>query len=313
MCPFDAANPTALDDKALPSAAMDGVLMQKTLAGPVTCTGVGVHGGQKVTMRLVPAPENTGIVFFRTDLVNGARTIKARWDNVVDTRLCTVLGNEHGGKVGTVEHLMAALRAMEIDNVLVEIDGPEVPIMDGSADPFVFLLEMAGTTSQNALRQEIVVLKKISIEDNGRSASLTPAPGCHFSLDIRFPHKLIQTQSYDFALSRSTFKTEIGRARTFGFFEEVEQLHKMGLGRGGSLDNAIIIKDDGIMNEGGLRYQNEFVRHKLLDAVGDMALAGAPIRGHFIGDCTGHAMNNKLLHALFADPEAWRLSGAESY
>lgn len=307
--PFDSNN-TALENRQTQGSAALNVPMQKTLAGPVTCTGVGVHGGQKVTMRLVPAPENTGIVFFRTDLVNGARTIQARWDNVIDTRLCTVVGNEHGGKVGTVEHLVAALRAMEIDNVLIEIDGPEVPIMDGSADPFVFLLEMAGMTEQAAPRQEIIVLKKVSIENKGRIASLAPAPSARFSLDIRFPHKLIQTQSYDFALSRGNFKTEIGRARTFGFFEEVEQLHKMGLGRGGSLDNAIIIKDDGIMNEGGLRYQNEFVRHKLLDAVGDMALAGAPIRGHFIGDCTGHEMNNKLLHTLFADPTAWSLSGA---
>lgn len=311
MCPLDTTTSShMLTDTSFATTTSPGSIgcaTQKTLAAETRCSGVGVHSGQTVNMRLMPAPVDTGIIFIRTDLVNGARTIPARWDYVVDTQLCTVVGNEHGGKVATIEHLMAAFRAMEIDNAIVEIDGPEVPVMDGSAAPFVFLMEMIGTRDQSAPRREIAVLKTVEIEHAGRRASLAPANAPRFTLGIAFPQKKIARQDYDFNLSRAAFKNEIGRARTFGFFEEVEQLHKMGLGRGGSLDNAIVVKDAEILNEGGLRYQNEFVRHKLLDAIGDLALAGAPIRGHFQGECTGHAMNNRLLRALFADPSAWCL------
>jgi UDP-3-O-[3-hydroxymyristoyl] N-acetylglucosamine deacetylase len=280
---------------------------QRTLAGPATCTGVGVHSGIKVTLRLLPAPTDTGIIFIRTDLKNGARTIPALWDRVVETKLCTVIGNEHGGKVATIEHLMAALRAAEIDNVLIEIDGPEVPVMDGSSDPFVFLLEMAGIADQDAPRREIVVLRPVEVTADGKLARLLPAAAPRYSFDIAFDKAPIQRQAYDFSLSPAGFKNEISRARTFGFFEEVDQLRKLGFARGGSLQNAIVIKDSQILNEDGLRYDNEFVRHKLLDAIGDLALAGAPIRGHFVGHCSGHALNNQLLHALFADQANWRL------
>ena len=297
--------------------ALDGLLAsggpivpstkQKTLRGIAQCTGVGVHSGEKVTLRLLPAEADTGIVFLRTDLKNGARTISARWDTVVETQLCTVIGNAHGGKVATIEHLMAALRAADIDNALIEVDGPEVPVMDGSADSFVFLIEMAGVVEQNAPRQEIVILKPIEFVANGKRVSLTPAQEMSFSVDISFDRKLIQNQHYTFTLSRSGFKNEISRARTFGFYEDVEKMLKLGFMRGGSLDNAVVIKDETVMNEGGLRFADEFVRHKLLDAIGDLALAGAPIRGHFDGFCTGHAMNNKLLHTLFADPSSYAL------
>ncbi|MDD3371165.1 MAG: UDP-3-O-acyl-N-acetylglucosamine deacetylase [Alphaproteobacteria bacterium] len=281
--------------------------MQKTLAKAVECSGVGVHSGQTVTMRLCPAPEDTGIVFIRTDLVNGARKIPARWDNVVDTRLCTVIGNDHGGKVATVEHLMAAISACGIDNALIEIDGGEVPVMDGSADAFVFLLEIAGTAEQAAPKREIEIIRPVEVLGQGKAAWLLPSEKTRFSVSIDFARAPIHKQSFDIALSPASFKAEVCRARTFGFFEEVDQLQKLGLARGGSLDNSIIIKGDSILNEGGLRYSNEFARHKLLDAVGDMALAGMKIRGRFEGLCSGHALNNGLLKALFDAPESWRV------
>ncbi len=320
MSPFDAPFcDVALDvmlQETQPSAVMvtgaqalrrPSPARQHTLRAPVACSGVGVHTGAIVSFRLMPADINTGILFVRTDLKNGARNIPALWDRVVDTKLCTVIGNGEGGLVATIEHLMAALRASGIDNATVEIDGPEVPVMDGSAAAFMTLIEEMGLAEQNAPRREIVVNKSIEVLGNNKSARLEPAPNAQFSFDISFKSKLIHKQHRDFTLSAAGFKADISRARTFGFFEEVEQLQKMGFARGGTLDNAIVIKDDKVMNEGGLRYDDEFVRHKLLDAVGDMALAGAPIRGRFIGNCSGHAMNNELLRAMFADPETWHL------
>jgi len=280
---------------------------QHTLAKAVECSGIGVHSGEKVSLRLCPAPENTGIVFIRTDLVNGARSIAARWDNVIDTRMCTVIGNAHGGKVATIEHLMAALHACGIDNAWIEISGNEVPVMDGSSDSFVFLIDVAGTVEQSAHRREIEILSPIEINENGKRARLSPDDAPRYSVTIDFDRAPILTQSCDVTLSPSSFKNEISRARTFGFFEEVDQLQKLGLARGGSLDNSIVIKGNDVLNKDGLRYSNEFARHKVLDAIGDLALAGMPIRGHFQGHCSGHALNNKLLHALFAQPAAWRV------
>jgi len=283
---------------------------QRTLRGQAQCTGVGVHSGEQVTLRLLPAEPDTGIVFIRTDLKNGARTIPARWDHVVETQLCTMIGNAQGGKVGTIEHLMAALSAAGVDNATIEVDGPEVPVMDGSADPFVFLIEMAGLVEQKAARRELVVLKPVKLEMNGKHVSLLPADQMSFSVDIAFDKKLIRNQHYELTLSAEGFKAEISRARTFGFFEDVEKMTKLGFMRGGSLDNAVVIKDEAVMNEGGLRYENEFVRHKLLDAVGDLSLAGHPLRARYEGYCPGHAMNNQLLRALFADETAWTLTEA---
>jgi len=280
---------------------------QRTLFGSAQCTGVGVHSGLPVTLRLLPAPVDHGIIFIRTDLPEGENRIAAQWDNVVDTRLCTVLGNAQGATIGTVEHLMAALRAMDIDNALIEIDGAEVPIMDGSAAPFVLLIEMAGVQEQDAPRQWIEILKPVHVTQNGKTASLLPGDQASFNVAIQFDNTVIDRQDYDFAVSAAAFKGEISRARTFGFLAEVDQLRKMGLARGGSLHNAIVISEDRVLNEDGLRYDDEFVRHKLLDAIGDLALAGAPIRGVFNGFCTGHALNNALLRALFADRSAWRM------
>jgi UDP-3-O-[3-hydroxymyristoyl] N-acetylglucosamine deacetylase len=281
--------------------------MQKTLAKPVECSGIGVHSGLRVTLRLCPAAENSGISFLRTDLYNGARSIAARWDNVIDTRMCTIIGNDHGGKVATIEHLMAALRACDIDNAVIEINGGEVPVMDGSSDSFVFLIDVAGIATQNAPKREIEILETITVNHGGKRASLSPNEAARYSVTIDFDRAPILTQSCDVTLSPEAFKSEISRARTFGFYEEVEEMQKAGLARGGSLDNAIVIKGNEVLNQDGLRFDNEFARHKVLDAIGDIALAGMPIRGHFQGHCCGHALNNSLLHALFAKPSAWRV------
>lgn len=285
--------------------------LQNTLLGVAECSGIGVHSGEKVTVRIKPAPVNSGITFIRTDITKGMREIPARWDHVVDTKLCTVIGNKAGVKVATIEHLMAALHAFNITNAVIEIDGAEVPVMDGSSDSFVFLIEMAGIAPQNAHAKVIEILSPIEVTGTGKLARLSPALDSSYSFDIDFDQAAIARQSYSFSLSADAFKTEISRARTFGFFEEVDQLRKAGLARGGSLDNAVVIKDQQVMNEDGLRYGDEFVRHKLLDAVGDLALAGAVIRGHFHGSCSGHALNNQLLRALFADTSAWRYATVE--
>ncbi|MER2520030.1 MAG: UDP-3-O-acyl-N-acetylglucosamine deacetylase [Bdellovibrionales bacterium] len=279
---------------------------QRTIAHEISCSGIGLHSGEISHLRLTPAPEDTGIVFIRTDLLNGARHVAARWDTVVDTKLCTVIGNKAGTRVATIEHLMAALHAMGIDNAFVEIDRAEVPMMDGSAAPYVAMIESAGTQAQDATRKIIEILSPIEVVDGQRFARLSPASESRLTVDIAFARAPINSQTMDWVLSSEGFKREISKARTFGFFEEVDQLRKLGLARGGSLDNAIVIKGDSILNEGGLRYANEFARHKLLDAVGDLALAGGVIRGHFEGRCSGHAMNNRLLHALFETPSAWR-------
>jgi UDP-3-O-[3-hydroxymyristoyl] N-acetylglucosamine deacetylase len=281
--------------------------LQRTLAKAVECSGIGVHSGKQVNLRLNPAPENSGITFLRTDLYNGARSIKARWDNVIDTRMSTVIGNNHGGTVATIEHLMAALNASGIDNALIEIDGAEVPVMDGSSDSFVFLIEVAGIVEQNAARTEIEIMTPITVEQNGKRASLLPYDAPRYSVTIDFDRAPILVQSCDVILSRETFKNDISRARTFGFFEEADKMLKAGLGRGASLENSIIIKGDAILNHDGLRYSNEFARHKFLDAIGDMALAGMPIRGHFEGHCCGHALNNQLLRTMFEQKQCWRV------
>ena len=283
--------------------------LQNTLMGTAECSGIGVHSGDRVTLRIKPAPTNSGIVFVRTDITHGLREISARWDHVVDTRLCTVIANKAGVKVATIEHLMAAFHAYGIDNAIVEIDGGEVPVMDGSSDPFVFLIEMAGIAPQPVARQCIEILSPIEIAENGKFARLTPSLDTSYTVEIDFNQAAIARQKYHFTLSPDGFKTEISRARTFGFFEEVDQLRKAGLARGGSLDNSVVIKDQQVMNPDGLRYGNEFVRHKLLDAIGDLALAGVAIRGHFHGYRSGHALNNQLLRALFADTSSWRMVG----
>ncbi len=274
--------------------------MQKTVKNSVTCSGVGLHSGQTITMTLRPADVDAGIVFVRTDLSAG-REIAALYDRVNDTRLCTVIANEEGASVGTIEHVMSALRAMNIDNVTIEIDGAEVPIMDGSAMPFVSMIEEAGIEIQGASLRSIKILREVRYEEDGKWVSLSPSDIASFEGEIDFAQPVIGRQSYSMTLLNGNFVHDIASARTFGFKNEVEMMQSMGLARGGSLDNAIVLTDTSVLNKDGLRFENEFIRHKLLDAIGDLYLAGAPIMGAYNSYKGGHYMNNMLVRAIFAD------------
>lgn len=276
---------------------------QKTLKSSIQCTGTALHSGAKVTMTLRPGEPGNGVTFRRTD-IPGSAPIPADWQHVTETRLCTTVGND-GMMISTIEHLMAALSGCEIDNAIIEINGGEVPVMDGSAEPFVFLIECAGVVEQNVPRRAIRVLKPVTVHDGSRTASLAPADTFSVSFAIDFESPAIARQECTFRLVNGTFKSEICRARTFGFLDEIDEMLAAGLARGGSLDNAVVVSGDRILNDGGLRYTDEFVRHKVLDSIGDLYLAGAPIIGHFHGHQSGHALNNRLLRALFADPTAW--------
>ena len=253
---------------------------------------------------LHPALAGTGIVFQKTCDCHPAVSIPARWDSVSDTTLCTVV-SAGGVSVGTIEHLMAALRGMEVDNCLIEINGPEVPIMDGSALPFTRLIEQAGIAEQPSPKRAIRITRQISVSEGDRSAHLFPSTEAVYGFQIDFASRVVAQQKKRIALSQSSFRHEIARARTFGFLEEVEWLRSRGLARGGSLENAIVINGDKVLNSEGLRFPDEFVRHKILDAIGDLYLAGAPIIGRFHGVRSGHKLNNLLLVALFADQSAW--------
>lgn len=281
-------------------------LNQRTLNSPVACDGIGLHTGAAVAMTLRPAGAGEGISFKRTDIA-GSMPIPARWDQVVDTRLCTTLGNDDGVTVSTVEHLMAAFAGCGVDNAIVEIDGPELPIMDGSSAPFVSLIESVGLVEQPAPLRIILLHKTVTVSDGERCASLSPGNGFSLGFEISFENPTVARQTITVGLVNGTFKRELASARTFGFLDEVEAMQAAGLARGGSLDNAVVISGDSILNADGLRYEDEFVRHKALDAIGDLFLAGARIIGRFEGVCSGHDMNNRLLCAMFADAEAWSL------
>lgn len=281
---------------------------QKTLKKAMHCVGVGLHSGQKVSMTLKPAPVNNGIVFHRTDIAGQNAYIKADWEHTTDTMLCTCVGTKTGINVATIEHLMAALNAYEIDNLEIDITAGEVPAMDGSAAPFAFLIECAGVTEQDASRKAIRILKEISLEDGDKKAALAPAEeGLTLSFEIDFDTDTIGHQTYTTALTQKGFKKDVARARTFGFLHEVEQLRAAGFARGGSLENAVVINEDKVLNEGGLRFKDECVRHKILDAAGDLYLAGMPIIGEFYGARSGHALTAKLLSTLFADETAYEI------
>ena len=280
--------------------------LQKTLKGPIHCNGIGLHSGSNVALTLEPGQPDSGIVFIRTDLPADKAEIRADWRSVVDTRLCTVVANQHGAQIGTVEHLMAALAGSEIDNAVVRVNHIEVPAMDGSAEPFVFLIECAGIVEQAKPRRAIQVLRPVSVGNDGRNASLAPATAARFSFEIDFDNPAVARQELSVTLSQDSFKNQICRARTFGFAKDAEVLRAQGLARGASLDNAVVVgRDNKVLNDGGLRYDDEFVRHKMLDSVGDLYLAGGPICGHYRGRRAGHRLNNQLLRALFADQRAW--------
>lgn len=288
------------------------MLKQHTIAAPVKTVGIGLHTGSKVTLKLIPAPINTGIIFHRVDLPN-APGIKADAHAVTDTRLATVLQNGDT-RISTVEHLLSGCAGLGIDNLIIELDCEEVPIMDGSAASFLFLIESAGLQEQDAPRQFIVIKKLVEIRDSGKLARLEPFDGFKLDFTIDFKHPAVdktgQRHVIDFA--DSTYAREIGRARTFGFAHEVEVLREMGLARGGSLDNAIVLDEHRILNNEELRYDDEFVRHKILDAIGDLYLAGHPIVGAYVAEKSGHALNNALLRALFADPTSYEVKSFDA-
>jgi UDP-3-O-[3-hydroxymyristoyl] N-acetylglucosamine deacetylase len=281
-------------------------IREKTLKTAIHCTGTGLHSGAKESMTLNPAPAGTGIVFRRTDVQGSGAEIPASWDHVIDTKLCTALGNEQGVRVSTVEHLMAALYGSEIDNAVIEISGTEVPIMDGSAQPFVFLIECAGVVEQDKPRRAIEILRRVSVEDGKRSVSLTPASDFSVEFEFDFENGSLSSQDFYMPVDPAAFRMEVSRARTFGFAEDVDRLRAAGLARGGSLDNAVVIRNGRVLNKDGLRFHDEFVRHKVLDCVGDLYLAGAPIIGSVRCVRSGHRHNNMLLRALFAQRDAWR-------
>lgn len=282
-------------------------MTQITLTRSVTACGVGLHTGKKVTLTMKPAPVNHGIVFQRLDL-DGQPCVPALWDHVTDTRMCTLISNADGVSVGTIEHVMSALRAAHVDNALITLDGPEVPIMDGSAEPFDFLITCAGLTRQDAARKIMHIKKEIRVQDGDKWASFTPASLARYDFEVEFNHPVIGNQSRSLTLVNGNFPSQISRARTFGFAHEVEYMRANGLARGGSMDNAIVLDQEKVLNESGLRYKDEFVRHKILDAVGDLYLAGMPIMGHYTGHKAGHALNNQLLRAVFADPSSYLIA-----
>ena len=284
-----------------------GEARQHKLERRVSCAGVGLHSGERVAMTLHPASPGTGIVFRRSDVPGGAGRIPALWDRVCDTTRCSAIANGAGTRVATVEHLMAAFAGCEIDNAVVELDGPEVPIMDGSAAPFVFLIECAGIVSQDVGRRFIRVAREVSVGDGERHVRLTPGEGLSVGIEIDFDNPHVSRQTHRFEIDGPAFRDELCRARTFGFATDIEEMRNRGLAQGGSLRNAVVVGENGVINEGGLRYDDEFVRHKALDAVGDLYLAGAPIVGAYQGVRASHGLNNVLLRTLFSDEDAWEM------
>jgi UDP-3-O-[3-hydroxymyristoyl] N-acetylglucosamine deacetylase len=279
---------------------------QKTISEKATCTGIGLHSGVAAQLSLHPARPGSGVVFVRTDLAD-APEIPARRAALASTRLATTLGRGEA-TVGTVEHLLAAVVAMGIDNLRVEVDGPEIPVMDGSSAPFVALLREAGVFDQRVARRVIRVRRPISVRDGDRVVRVSPAPRLSVSYFVEYPHAAIGKQRVDaLPIDAAHFEREISRARTFGFLHEVEALWRGGLARGGSLDNTVVLDERRVLNQGGLRYPDEFVRHKVLDLVGDLALLGMPLVGHVEVERGGHALHQQLVERILATPEAWAI------
>lgn len=280
---------------------------RQTLASAAVCSGIGLHSGERVRLVLKPAAPGTGIVFERTDLDTAENRVEARATNVTTVRLGTTIANEAGVSVATVEHLMAALAALGVDDALIEIDGPEVPIVDGSSAPFVDLIAQVGLKATAMPRRAIRVLKAVSAEFQGRTATFMPSLRPVIDVEIDFPHPSVGRQRYAFDISAEAFTGEVASARTFGFKRDVEALRAAGLARGGSMDNAVVLDESGVLNEEGLRFADEFARHKALDALGDLALAGAPILGRYQASQPGHALNNVAVRTLLADETAWKM------
>lgn len=278
---------------------------QHTIAVPIHFVGRGLHSGRPVSMTLHPAPADSGYRFRRLDVASAHQEVQARWLSVTDTRLSTTISNSAGVSVKTVEHLLAALAACEVDNCRIDIDGPEVPIMDGSARPFVEQILATGLQSQNRERMAIVITEPLWVQENGARAGLLPFPSPWIEMAIDFESDLIGRQKVAIPLTRQHFVNHICAARTFGFAEQIATLKQLGLAQGGNLHNAILINQDRIENPEGLRFDNEFVRHKVVDAIGDLSLLGVPIVGCFVGDRSGHRLNNQLLRKLMFKQQGW--------
>jgi UDP-3-O-[3-hydroxymyristoyl] N-acetylglucosamine deacetylase len=279
--------------------------LQRTLRDEIECKSNGLHSGRKVSMKIRPADVDEGIVFIRTDL-SGNHRVRAEIGNVCDTTLATTIGN-NGSAVSTIEHLMSAFSGMGIDNAIVEVNAPEVPIMDGSALPFVRMLKTVGTRIQGKCKKLLVINEAVSIEDGVGAAMLLPASEFKITYKIDFDHPAIGQQTYHMIFSDTHYEEEICAARTFGFLKDVETLQARGLALGGSLKNAVVLNEKNIINKEGLRCPNEFVKHKILDAIGDLSLLGMPIIGHFIAYKSGHRLNNQLLQEVLARPQSWSL------
>ncbi len=284
------------------------VYAQKTLADTVACTGVGLHSGARISLTLKPANVDTGIRFIRSDVLNKDNVVQALYSNVSDTRMCTCLSNEEGVTVSTIEHLMASFHAMGITNAIVEVSGPELPILDGSASPFLFLIECAGIKEQNAPRKAVKILKPIKVEHNDTYVTLEPAKsGLEFDFYLDYPNTIAADKKLSYQLDLKSFKTEICQARTFCLLQEVEYLRQNGLIKGGSLKTGIVIDGMEILNKEGLRYEDEFIKHKITDAIGDLYSAGYTLIGKYKGHKSGHMLSNLALKELFSNPENYEI------
>ncbi len=289
-------------------------LFQQTIGNPIQIEGIGLHSGKKVKMVLLPAPPSSGIHFISTQKSKDIK-FKASVHHITKTTLSTTLGLgiKDNEQVHTVEHLLSALYGLEIDNVTIHLNDIEVPIMDGSALPFVQLITKAGTVRQNRGKSFLRILKKIQVEEKGKSLSILPFSGSKISYSIDFDNPLIAQQNYTLNFSKHNFINEIAPARTFGFLNEVKELQKMGLIQGGSLDNAVVIDQGAILNKEGLRFPDEFVRHKILDLIGDFSLLGHPIQGHITAHCAGHTLHARLMEKLVQETESWELVEAQPF
>lgn len=280
---------------------------QHTLAGPAIFAGIGLHTGEHVRVAIRPAAPDHGIVFIRTDVRDRDNAVPVSAEAVSQTRLGTVIRNNADTTVSTIEHLMAALAALNVDNVVIELDGPEVPIMDGSAEPFVQIIDRAGRRRQEAARRYIEIVDTVRVDEDDKYATLSPSDQFEVAFEIAFASNAIGRQRVDLVVDEDSFREELSECRTFGFLREVEALRAIGLARGGSMENAVVIDGDRVLNPEGLRRPDEFVRHKALDAVGDLYVLGMPILGRFEGVLAGHGVNNALVRALIANPAAWRV------
>lgn len=285
-------------------------IIQRTLVQSVSCVGMGVHSGKPASLTLCPALEDNGYVFIRSDIASFKNKIQARYDNVVDTMMCTKIANSYGISVSTIEHVIAALSGANITNVIIEVNGPEVPIMDGSSVAFSKMIDRAGVQIQESYVPALRILKPVKVTHGNASAEFIPAEGRIISIQFdghdRLENLTDETE-FSFDLETDNFSELLSDARTFGFYEDAEKLWAAGLAKGASLENTVVIQNEKVMNEGGLRSEDEFIRHKVLDAVGDLALSGVTILGHFRGINSGHALNNQLLRVLFATPDAWTM------